>query len=68
MYKLLLKNLEIYVIVFAIMVVMVTHLLMVAPTVHIMDSSEQQFHAILNLVMGVIMVGIFSRFFIFYLY
>jgi hypothetical protein len=68
MYKLLLKNLEIFGIVIALMIVFVTHFLMVVPSVHIMNSSEQQFHAILNLVMGLILVGIFSRFIIFYLY
>jgi hypothetical protein len=62
------KNLEIFLIVISLMVVMVSHILMVVPTVHIMDPSEQQFHAILNLVMGIVLVGIFSRFFIFYLY
>ena len=67
MYKLLLKNLEIFVIVGSLMVVMMSHILMIVPSVHIMDKTEQTTHSVINLVMGIILVGIFSRFVMFYL-
>lgn len=67
MYKLLLKNLEIFIIVGSLMVILMTHILMVVPSVHIMDKTEQTIHSVINLIMGIILVVIFSRFVIFYL-
>jgi hypothetical protein len=67
MYKLLLKNLEIYLIVATLMVVLMTHILMIVPSVHIMDRNEQTIHSTINLVAGMILVGFFVRFVMFYL-
>lgn len=67
MYKLFLKNLEIFAIVIGLSVVLITHIMMIVPSVHIMTQSEQNFHAILNLTIGLIFVGIFTRFVVFYM-
>lgn len=67
MYKLLLKNLEIYVIVATLMIVLMTHIMMIVPSVHIMNQREQTIHSTINLVAGIILVGFFVRFVMFYL-